>query len=277
MEKKIIFIDLDGTLVLPNIPLSNANRKALLKAKNNGHKLFICTGRNYVGIEDELFDIGFDGIITSAGGHIVINDEVIYSSFIEADLLSKIKTIMEENNIDYCLEGTNHSYITEGLADGFINGSCGDVTKEEFERLKDIYTKQFKMLPIEQSKGKEIHKVSFIAHSRKAVTALQEAMQDKFLIVIHELFSKDTINGELIFHDVNKATGIQKVLEYMQLDNTHTVAIGDSMNDSHMLEYCDYSIAIKHAPKELKELADYVTVDCHEDAISDSFKHLEII
>ena len=47
MKQKLIFLDIDGTLLPPGemlIPQSTV--EALRKAHANGHKLFLCTGRN---------------------------------------------------------------------------------------------------------------------------------------------------------------------------------------------------------------------------------------
>ena len=48
---KIVFLDIDGTLVTPNYPLSALVKKGIKKARENGHLIFLCTGRNRVGIE----------------------------------------------------------------------------------------------------------------------------------------------------------------------------------------------------------------------------------
>lgn len=44
---KLVFVDIDGTLTPPgeNVPPESAVR-AIKKAQGNGHKVFLCTGRN---------------------------------------------------------------------------------------------------------------------------------------------------------------------------------------------------------------------------------------
>ncbi len=68
MKQKLIFLDIDGTLLPPGemlIPQSTV--EALHKAHANGHKLFLCTGRN-LRMTQPLLDYGFDGAVCSAGG-----------------------------------------------------------------------------------------------------------------------------------------------------------------------------------------------------------------
>ncbi len=277
MANKIIFIDLDGTLLLPNKPLSSKNVEALKVAKENGHKLFICTGRNYVGIEKEVLDIGFNGIISSAGGYITIDNKVISTNYIDPKLLKDICEVLIDNDVEYSLEGTNETFVTSRLVELVATNDDPSLSDEDLKKVKKIFVEQFNMKPIEEFNDELIHKVSFMADTKKALQNIKDNFSEQFLIVIHELFSKDSYNGELVFHDVNKGTGISEVLSYLKLENVDTIGIGDSMNDSHMFETCTYNIAIKHAPEELKNLANHVTVDCHQDAIYHAFKHLEII
>ena len=59
MKQKLIFLDIDGTLLPPGemlIPQSTV--EALRKAHANGHKLFLCTGRN-LRMTQPLLDYGF--------------------------------------------------------------------------------------------------------------------------------------------------------------------------------------------------------------------------
>ena len=59
MKQKLIFLDIDGTLLPPGemlIPQSTV--EALHKAHANGHKLFLCTGRN-LRMTQPLLDYGF--------------------------------------------------------------------------------------------------------------------------------------------------------------------------------------------------------------------------
>ena len=48
MERKLIFLDIDGTLTLPghNEPPESALR-AIRAAQAKGHLVFLCSGRNY--------------------------------------------------------------------------------------------------------------------------------------------------------------------------------------------------------------------------------------
>ena len=68
MDHRLIFLDIDGTLLPPgDMLIPESTLAALDCAKANGHKLFLCTGRSRVMLPAELTAFGFDGIVGSAG------------------------------------------------------------------------------------------------------------------------------------------------------------------------------------------------------------------
>ena len=77
---KLIFLDVDGTLTPPGgyEPPESALR-AVKKARELGHKVFLCSGRNY-GMIKPLMKFGFDGGIASCGGYVYTGDKVLYDN-----------------------------------------------------------------------------------------------------------------------------------------------------------------------------------------------------
>ena len=59
---KIIFLDVDGTLVDYENRLPSSAVKAIRQARSNGHRVYICTGRSRAEVYPELWDIGLDGM-----------------------------------------------------------------------------------------------------------------------------------------------------------------------------------------------------------------------
>ena len=63
MKNKLIFLDIDGTLTTPgsNLPPESA-LEAIRAAQRAGHKVFLCSGRNYEMLRP-LLTYGFDGAV----------------------------------------------------------------------------------------------------------------------------------------------------------------------------------------------------------------------
>lgn len=275
MENKMIFIDIDGTLVAPHQSISELNTIAIDLAQKNGHKVFLCTGRNRCSITPDLEAIPFDGLITSAGSYIEIDHKMIYENYIEEDMINHLMVLFNEYDVDYSLEGCFSSFFSKGVGEKFVGHKIEDkeLLDKEIKRVYEV----MKAKEIDLYNNEGIHKISFITNDHCNLSSIVEYYKDIFTFVYHDLFDTPYINGEMILKGYNKATGIQYVLDYFNKDQSTTIGIGDSMNDFEMLEYCNYSIAMDKAPDHLKSICNIVARDASEDAIYHIFKDLNII
>lgn len=61
-HKKVVFLDVDGTMVNDRGEIPESTKEAVRRAKANGHKMVVCTGRSRFQIYDELLELGFPGL-----------------------------------------------------------------------------------------------------------------------------------------------------------------------------------------------------------------------
>ena len=113
MNKKAIFLDLDNTLYsheLYGIPESAL--LAIDKAKENGHYVFLCTGRNPS--MGKIVDTSlFDAVIFSSGTYIKCKDELLFESYFEPSEIGVILDFCNEGKIEINLETPNAVYLSE--------------------------------------------------------------------------------------------------------------------------------------------------------------------
>ena len=81
MNRKLIFLDIDGTLTEPgkNVPPASAV-EAVRRARERGHRVLLCSGRNY-GMLYPVLQFGFDGLAASAGGYIPKHLHRLFQTF----------------------------------------------------------------------------------------------------------------------------------------------------------------------------------------------------
>ena len=94
MNRKLIFFDIDGTIIPEDTGvIPESTKEAIKKAKENGHLVFINTGRTFSGITQPIFDLEFNGYVCGCGTHIYFDGKKIYSSVIpkEKRFFEKIK------------------------------------------------------------------------------------------------------------------------------------------------------------------------------------------
>lgn len=110
MEKKIIFLDIDGTLTEPgsNEPPKSAVW-AIRQAQKKGNYVFLCTGRNYNMLQP-LLQYHFDGVIASSGGYITCDETVIFDCPMTEQQRQLAMGVLKENGVYRTVECLDGSY-----------------------------------------------------------------------------------------------------------------------------------------------------------------------
>ena len=80
---KILLIDIDGTLVDYENCLPASAVDAIRKARANGHKVYLCSGRSKAENKQEIWDIGIDGYIGGNGSYVESDGEVVMHQLIK--------------------------------------------------------------------------------------------------------------------------------------------------------------------------------------------------
>lgn len=269
MERKIIFLDIDGTLVLPKGEVSSRVKDAITQVRQNGHYVFLCTGRNRAGIES-LMSIGFDGAICSAGGYIEINGQKIYESSLSEEDVKIARDVFDRNHVLYNLETTHITFSSDDMNKEFVKMQLnGEKMNSEMMRLMNEQMKQFNIHSLAEfdQNPVPVQKLCFIAKDEKNLIEPKEKLSQRFQFIIHELFSKETINGEIIIKGTNKGKAIQKVVEVLGLSMDDTIGFGDSMNDLEMIQVCHHGVAMKNGSEELKTYASRVCESVEDDGV----------
>ena len=112
MRKKIIFLDVDGTLTdyENHIPASAA--EAIRKARANGHRVYLCTGRSRAEIYDELWAIGLDGMIGGNGCYAEEHGRVLFHQTLSAAQCRAVVDWLRDRERAFYLECSSGLYAS---------------------------------------------------------------------------------------------------------------------------------------------------------------------
>lgn len=254
---KAIFFDIDGTLVsfdTHQIPQSTFD--ALYQLKDNGVKLFIATGRGKDGL-DVLHDFPFDGYITLNGQYCYCDEGLIYENTIKEDDLHILLNYLDKHPAPcgFTLENDKIFNFRDARVDEVhkitLNDDhpAGDCSQIPFQKIYQC------MCFIDENKEKEL------------MSVMTNSISSRW----HPLFCDISPIGG------TKQNGIDKFLDYYQIDLKETMAFGDGGNDIPMLKHVAIAIAMGNANDEVKAVADQICDTVENDGIKKTLEYYKLI
>ena len=278
---KYLFFDIDGTLVGPSKQVTPKTVEGIKQARKNGHKAFLCTGRAPVSIMKVIRDIGFDGIISSAGGFVSIDGKYIFENFINQYILSEVMLLFTNAKILFSLETKDALYQTPGVQDFFDKKRNSQVLQGNLELARFLEERKNEevRLPVKDFNilTTKVTKVCFIAEDKLAFYDCVKYLSEFFNIVIFSKDSDDFINGEIILKSCTKGDAMKRVVDYFGGNMEDTIAFGDSMNDFQMISDAGYGVVSYAAPDKLKAISNATFEEPDDDGIYKSMQALGLI
>ena len=267
MDTRLIFLDIDGTLTEPgsNIPPVSA-QEAVRRARANGHKVILCSGRNY-GMLSPLLQYGFDGLVGSAGGYIEYDGKVVYDCPMTPEQQNKVLSVFEESGIYRTVESKTGSYTDEGFK-VFLRENARSNGNSELLRWREQLEKDLGIRPMAEYRGEPVYKIGFVCRNAEDLREPMRMLGDSFEFCIQGTDEWGGINGELINKAFNKGMAVERLCGYLGATVEDTIAFGDSMNDAAMLEQAGVAVAMGNACEELKAMADIVCEDADHDGVA---------
>ena len=272
MEKKLIFLDIDGTLTSPgsNVPPESA-LEAIRRARHAGHKVFLCSGRNYDMLSPLLKYDCFDGIVASSGGYVMYGDEVLYDCPMTDEQKDTAMRLFKEQGVFRTIEARDGSFCDEGLSD-FLSESSGG--NSELLRWRKALEADLGIRPMAEYDGRPIYKVVFMCKSVDQLAPAIEALEKDFFFLVQDMAAANCLNGELVNRKFDKGLGIRRVCEALGCDVKDTVGFGDSMNDLEMIQTVGKSVCMANGSPKLQKLSDMVCPAVEEDGLAKGFETL---
>lgn len=257
--EKIIFFDVDGTLINFNGELQPSTIEALERTKKKGNKIIICTGRTMYQIQREVREYA-DGYVASTGAYVEYQGKKIYENFMSEEALSKVVEVMEWAQAE--LSGSGEDFM-------IMTPAYRDILAERFSKYPPKVIEEFMEKGIVSDGNWDISKVKRFNYedSKKSIAQVRERLKDYCEVAGTSFEETESESGEIVCKGITKSHGMKILLEYLGKSREDSVAIGDGPNDLDMLEYAGLGIAMGNAREELIKKADYVTADIQEDGL----------
>ena len=262
---KLIASDLDGTMFEKGNVIPETNLKAINDINNSNINFTICTGKTYSLFKNICQDIG-TGYGIFGNGNQIINlktGEEIYRKLLKnEDVLFCINTAKKLNLHVHLY--TNKEVITEKLL--YMDLRNFELTKNdknidlEFKIVTDIQeyiekeNPEILKLVISAEKDLASLKNEFAKNKNLQVNLIRKV--DKYR---DEIIGKEYEYLDIMPAGINKEQALEVLENYLKIDKSEVLAIGDNLNYLEMIKDSGVGIAVANAYDEVKEVANYTT------------------
>ncbi len=276
---KLIFLDADGTLFHHKGYVPDSAILACQEAKQNGHKVILCTGRQMAEIFGDMLKIDYDAIIAGSGATVKCGQKIIEENSFSQEEKDCLIQYLESNHI-HCGYETKDTIFVKQETKELMKKMVEEQTKglDEVDKNKHAMNILYKQCHITNDPYQlKLNKVSFIDDHKISYKNIYQDLSNKFDVIPATFAPLGKESGEISSYSITKATGMNAVIDYFHADIKDTIAFGDGHNDLKMFEIATYCVAMENACQDLKSKADYITTSIDDNGIYNAFKNLNLI
>lgn len=258
MDKKIIFFDVDGTLIdheKNEIPPSSIN--SIKQLQDNGHTVVIATGKVPYQLDGVEKLLGIDSYVCGNGSYVVLNGEEIYNKAMSRDTLKRLVEKCNDRELEIGFENVDN-YVVHKVRTNLVD----DFTKS-YNLANPTLDEQFHL-------DNDVLQCVLYTDKEDYDDFIEEFPEFNFL-------RSNEYGLDVHSKDTHKDTGVKIILEKLGFNPSDAYAFGDGLNDIGMLKMVGHGIAMGNARQALKDIADFVTKDVNDNGIEYALKHYELI
>lgn len=255
MKKTIIEMDLDNTIFRKTQNFSEKTINSLKRLHRKGYFLILNSGRPISQLKMILNDYDmldlFEYLIGSNGAECydVKNNQYQLFNYLCPDIIKKIYNKYQNEDMSLCLY--DDDFLTNKYLDKYL-----------------ARVKQLKMKP-------SLYDFNLITKPYPKMLAIIEPEDREYFKMIIDKDNDDDydsyFSGEYIIEFVpknsSKATGVNKLIDALSLNDYELYSFGDNENDYEMLKYSK-GVMMGYDNEFLKDVAKYATDTCDENGFS---------
>lgn len=272
---RMIAIDLDGTLLSPQGTVTERARAAIHKALKAGLLICFATGRNYTESRTVLDAVDHYASAVFAGGAMVIDtghQVTLHRMLMESALAAGVCQVLQDHgHAALALQDTAHAgvdYLISAEID--VNESTRrwmELTRATWRRVENLG----------QHPHEHTVRVGIVAETED-IEAVRRTLVEKFAerIFLQSIFvpAQRVQVLEVFDPSVNKWEGVLHVARRHGILPGQIVAIGDDVNDIHMIANAGLGVAMGNARDEIKAIAGRVIGSNHDEGLADFLEEL---
>lgn len=259
MKYRLIVSDFDGTVLRSDRTASERTINAIKAYREAGGTFVISTGRMFKSIVNHAHVLGLDGInipVSAMDGGVIkesVTGKTIASFAIPYEQAAQFGLECERMGCYYQVYTEDTLFVAE--ENDFNRGYCeiSKIGMTAVGRLSDYIIKN--KLPCVK-----------VLISDKNVESYLNYFKDRYADMQFFLSHISFLDGASIKAGKGNALGI--LADYLGVDMSETIALGDSMNDISMVKEAALGVAMANADDRLKKVADLIAPSNDDDGVA---------
>lgn len=254
-NSEIFYFDIDGTLLnndTNTVPQSTI--ESLIRLKDKGYKVAICTGRNLQGAHDaNVLDlIEWDGYVLANGSLVLDKDRnILTETRLSSEIIAKIDNATQGPLI---LEG-DETFATKSANEAMTKALEHYGLDLVFETKKHSSEKVYNLISYSFDDVKE---------------PLLSELKENYILV-NDLLG----NMEIIPGDSGKHFGTKILNKHLNLERF--TGFGDGENDVDFLREATHSVAMGNGVETVKAVSTFTTKNVDDDGIYHALVHFGVL
>lgn len=251
----LIAFDMDGTLLNSNKEISEDSKEAIIKATNAGKYVVLSTGRCLPELVRIMPEIPTVRYIIAASGALVYDfheKKVISRNPIDEATVLEMLTILEGEDVMIHIH-SDKSYTQKDKASHMADYNMG------------IYQVAFNKVATKVDDIKaaflEEHFPAYKFNVYPREVSQREEFKAKFSHLPLTFAYAEIASLECSKKGISKASGLRSLCDYLGIEVSRTIAVGDSDNDLAILKEAGLAIAMGNSTENALALADVVVND----------------
>lgn len=260
MTYKILFLDIDGTILKPDHTYSESTKNAISQVKEQGIEVFIATGRPLHEVKSLAKDLNIASLIGYNGAYAIYQNETIVDEPMDKQNVQQFLDIAQANDHEILLYTSERNYFTS---------------------LTNPLVKNF-MDTFQLKKNELFHHDVIDAILGATVMNLNQTQLSLYERDANIHLSQVNIEGlthsyDIIRKNVNKGEAINTILKRLNISKEQAIAFGDGMNDKEMLQAVGEGFAMENAHPDLFPHAKHTTTSVTESGIYNGLQKIGLV
>lgn len=264
MDIKLIFSDIDGTILPPKGKVSPATVEAVRACREQGIEFVIASGRWYpaalkvvqdqLGITDGYMIISNGGAVVKCDGTVLMEGGLNEEQARAAWEILKDEPVMVTCYVRggiFRLRGHYLSKFRLPEKGGYFYGGKYEIVDED----EAAFTAALSRLP---------YKIEAYTDDEAILPAIQKKLEDAGL----QVNSAFPFNLEIMAPGTGKGAAVNWLTQHLGFTREQTMGFGDFTNDLPMLENVGWPVAVGNALDEVKAVCRIVAPACTEDGVA---------